>query len=212
VNGVRIGFLAVTQFTNDHRRHDTVCTVDYRDPLQAETFLAWLKGAVRPFDLFVLSYHGGEEYEQVPDPGKEAFFYRLVQAGVHIVYGHHPHVLQPCDLVRTAGGTRLIIHSAGNFISGMTWKIDPSDPADPRADTGDSLIYQVSVELRDGAPPQLELSTVGISNRLNARMEPVVETLETLGREELPGLWPAFYKERDRVQLPLRIPRRVIAP
>ncbi len=209
MNGIRVGFLAVTQFTNDHRRHPYVHTVDYQRPEDVEPFLAWIREASRPFDLFILSYHGGREYVGQPEAAREAFFRRLVQAGVHIVYGHHPHVLQPFDRLRLGEQTRLIIHSAGNFISGMSWKVDPSNPRHPLAPMGDSLLYVVEAEFDGGGLLGMEVQPLAVSNGRNRQGEPVVQLLGTLIRQERSSLWASYYRERSRLLEPLQQPREV---
>ena len=102
------------------------------------------------YDLFVLSYHGGREYAREPERAKVRFFRRLVEAGVDIVWGHHPHVVQGYALVERPEGRGLALYSAGNFISGMTWGIDPEAPEAERAWTGDSALWVVSVALAAG--------------------------------------------------------------
>ncbi len=213
LNGIRVGFLAVTQFTNDHRRHPDVHTVDYDRPEDVEPFLAWVREVSRPFDLFILSYHGGREYVAEPEPAREEFFRRLVRSGVHIVYGHHPHVLQPFDRLRIGAEPRLIIHSAGNFISGMTWKVDPANPRHRLAPMGDSLLYRVEVEFDEAGVMRLETRPLAISNGRNSQGEPVVVPMAVLTVQERSPLWAAYFRERSRLLEPFLQPREVdLAP
>jgi poly-gamma-glutamate synthesis protein (capsule biosynthesis protein) len=210
VNGVRLGFLAVTQFTNDHHRHAEVHTVDYNVETDVEPFLAFIREARPGFDLLVLSYHGGAEYRPEPEPARSAFFYRLVEAGVDIVYGHHPHVLQRYELIRWDGGTRLVIHSAGNFISAMTWGLDPSQPHHDLAATGDSMMYVVEAQLGEEGGLRLAVDPQTISTGRNQRGELMVDLLESLIRGEQGPLWAAYYRERGRLLEPLLRPREVL--
>ena len=207
VNGLRLGFLAVTQFTNDGRRHPQVQTVDYGRPEEVEALLARVREASRSFDLFILSYHGGREYVHEPEPAREELFRRLVRSGVHIVYGHHPHVLQPFDRLRVDGGDRLIIHSAGNLISGMTWKVNPAEQRHRLAPMGDSVLYQVEAEIDEAGRLSLEVQPLPVANGRNRLGEPVVMPLPALIYLERSPLWAAYYRERSRQIAPFLSPR-----
>lgn len=62
-------------------------------------------------DIQVVSLHWGEEYEEY-NQRQEYLAHRLIDAGVDIVVGHHPHVVQ--DVAWYKGG--VIFYSLGNFI------------------------------------------------------------------------------------------------
>lgn len=68
-------------------------------------------------DYVVISLHWGEEF--VPEPSQEDVGQAraLVEAGVSLILGHHPHVLRPVD--RHSQG--LIAYSLGNFVADMVW-------------------------------------------------------------------------------------------
>jgi poly-gamma-glutamate synthesis protein (capsule biosynthesis protein) len=56
--------------------------------------------------------HGGEEYRTVPSERQRAFYRKLADSGCDVVFGSHPHVLQPLE--ERSG--RLIVYSLGNFL------------------------------------------------------------------------------------------------
>ena len=62
-------------------------------------------------DIQVVSLHWGEEYESF-NQRQETLAHRLIDEGVDIVVGHHPHVVQ--DVAWYNGG--VIFYSLGNFI------------------------------------------------------------------------------------------------
>lgn len=68
-------------------------------------------------DFLVVSLHWGEEYMNYPSPQQVVFAHRLVDQGVHLILGHHPHVLQGVERYKGA----LIAYSLGNFIFD-TWQ------------------------------------------------------------------------------------------
>jgi poly-gamma-glutamate synthesis protein (capsule biosynthesis protein) len=199
IGGLKIGFLAVTQFTNLYQPFQYIHAVNYRDRREVELFLEYLREKVSGFELFILSYHGGREYSLTAEPEKMRFFRELLSAGVNIVYGHHPHVMQPVQLVKVGDRNRVIISSAGNFISAMTRGINPGMANEPMAFTGDSALFIVEVGFIYGEATVLRVDPVFISNCLNEDGEIIVDKLERLKEQQQGGGWPRYYKERHRI-------------
>jgi poly-gamma-glutamate synthesis protein (capsule biosynthesis protein) len=56
--------------------------------------------------------HWGQEYRQKPLPAQRRDAYRLINAGVDIIVGHHPHVVQEPEIYKN----KPIFYSLGNFI------------------------------------------------------------------------------------------------
>ncbi len=199
IDGFKIGFLAVTQISNLYQPFQYIHTVNYRDSREVDSFLEYLREEVSGFELFILSYHGGREYSLTAEQEKMCFFRELLAAGVHIVYGHHPHVMQPLQLVKVGGSNRLIIPSAGNFISAMARGIDPGMANEPIAFTGESALFTVEIGFSHGEAAVLGVNPVFISNCLNENGEIVVDKLERLKDRQQGGGWPGYYKERYRI-------------
>lgn len=63
------------------------------------------------FSVF-LSYHGGEEFHQVPWPRRLGWAAALAEAGADVVYGHHSHSIQP--VYRLPSGS-ILAPGLGNF-------------------------------------------------------------------------------------------------
>lgn len=73
-------------------------------------------------DLVVVSMHNGIEYARQPSDSQERLERSFIDAGADVVFGSHPHVIQPMEtyeVERSDGTTEtaFIIHSLGNFIS-----------------------------------------------------------------------------------------------
>lgn len=68
-------------------------------------------------DVIIVSMHWGNEYHDYPSEKQieEANF--LSQLGVDIIIGHHPHVIQPFDIINDYGTNTYVIYSLGNFLS-----------------------------------------------------------------------------------------------
>lgn len=140
--GWRIGFVSITSFSNLGGGANWFHLVDYTSPAARQRFLAQVRGWSEEFDLLVVGVHAGIEYVMMPADHKVEFFREIADAGAHVVWGHHPHVLQPWEL----RGHAIIIYSAGNFVSAQRRYQSPWVPAGRWAPTGDTAVYQVRVE------------------------------------------------------------------
>ena len=213
--GWRIGYLAITQFSNvaaPRLYHH----LDYRDHEQAEAFLTGLAGLTSGYDLFIVSYHGGVEYAAGPEPAMREFFYRLLDAGVHIVHGHHPHVAQPAEVVRARGRDRLILFSCGNFVSGQSWRATPERPDDVWARTGDSLLWRVTVHYGNPGPAVRLSEVISAAHYRTADDQVVITPLDTLAAAPPAAEWREFFTfrreavDRYRSENPVRTPHNVV--
>jgi poly-gamma-glutamate synthesis protein (capsule biosynthesis protein) len=70
-------------------------------------------------DVVVASLHWGLEFEWFPVEQQIRTARRLVEAGADVVWGHHPHVIQPAELYAagSSGRTGLIMYSTGNLVT-----------------------------------------------------------------------------------------------
>lgn len=79
---------------------------------------------VEGVDWIVFVVHWGEEYQLLPNAYQREMAERLHALGVDAVIGHHPHVVQPIDVlydsVRTH--TTFVAYSLGNFISNQRYE------------------------------------------------------------------------------------------
>jgi poly-gamma-glutamate synthesis protein (capsule biosynthesis protein) len=113
--GIKVAFLAFTDLFNvDLNRRATepwVRTLDLEPALRA------VREARSRADLVVVSLHWGNEYQHQPTNRQRTIARALVEAGCDVLLGHHPHVLQPLELLEVAGRKALVAYSLGNFIS-----------------------------------------------------------------------------------------------
>lgn len=77
-----------------------------------EDILEEVKKVRRRVDRIVLGLHWGDEWVSLPHAGQADMAHRLVDAGVDVIAGHHPHVVQPIEIYRGS----IIAYSLGNFI------------------------------------------------------------------------------------------------
>lgn len=99
---------------------DTPRIVNYIDKEVMEADIAEAK-LFNP-DFIIANMHWGLEYEQIPSREQRRLADWLMEQGVDLVIGCHPHVVQPMELWRGQDGVpdRLIVYSLGNFISNMS--------------------------------------------------------------------------------------------
>jgi len=114
-NGVKVALLGFTDLFNlDLNRkaeQPWVRQMDLESAIQA------VKEARKGADAVLVSVHWGDEYSHTPTQRHRRMAAALVGAGADLVLGHHPHTLQPMELVEAGGRTGLVAYSLGNFIS-----------------------------------------------------------------------------------------------
>ena len=106
-NGIRIGFLAYTQFVN--LGGGWRGRIALFDSAQCRNDIEALR---RTADVVVVSYHGGVEYSDKPSSKLQRSLQGFVDAGADMVVGHHPHYVQGIEMYRG----KLIFYSLGNFV------------------------------------------------------------------------------------------------
>ncbi|MBO3443615.1 CapA family protein [Clostridium sp. CCUG 7971] len=70
-------------------------------------------------DIQIVIIHWGNEYQRTPSEFQRKLAKKLSDAGVDIIIGSHPHVVQPAQMIKSSNGNNdtLVIYSLGNFIS-----------------------------------------------------------------------------------------------
>lgn len=100
-NGIKIGFVGM-EMSYWYYKH--------RSLLQSQVEALRADGC----QVIIGSMHGGTEYRQRHLRNQKDFAYAMIDYGVDIVIGHHPHVLQGIEV--KDGAT--ICYSIGNFVFG----------------------------------------------------------------------------------------------
>lgn len=113
--GIKVAFLGFTDVFNVNL--DRKATEPWVRPLDLESAVAAVREARSRADVVVVSVHWGNEYQHQPTKRQRDIAKRLVEAGCDLLLGHHPHVLQPAEILETGGRKALVAYSLGNFIS-----------------------------------------------------------------------------------------------
>lgn len=119
-NGIKIAYLSYTYGTNGipvPEGKDFLVNLIEKEAMKAE-----IHRAKEVSDVVVMSIHWGNEYQRFPDDIQQDLAHFLVNEGVDIIFGHHPHVLQPMEWIQADDGRQaFVIYSLGNFLSGQMW-------------------------------------------------------------------------------------------
>lgn len=139
IKGFKIGFLNYTYGTNGilPREGTEIALID-KDKMAKEIALTKNAGA----EIIVVAMHWGIEYVLLENGVQRSLADFLVDQGVDLIIGGHPHVIQPMKVVRNEkeGKDVLVVYSLGNFISNMK-------TADTR---GGALVRATIVRDKDG--------------------------------------------------------------
>ncbi|MFJ7726302.1 CapA family protein [Neobacillus sp. NPDC097160] len=115
-NGITIAYLAYTYGTNGipvPKGKDYLVNLIDREIMKDEIYRA-----KKEADVVVMSIHWGNEYQRIPTNDQKDLANFLANEGVDIIFGSHPHVLQPMEWIQTTDGRKtFVIYSLGNFIS-----------------------------------------------------------------------------------------------
>ena len=115
LNGLRLAFLAFE---------------DVSAPLDGEAAAQLIRGAHDSGALVIVSIHWGMEYQGGASERQRQLAQQFFDAGAILIWGHHPHVLQPAEWIqppagsapssppqgKPAGGSTLVLYSLGNAL------------------------------------------------------------------------------------------------
>ena len=119
-----------------------------------------------PCDIFVLAIHLDEpEYILTVNGERKRFFNQLLAAGVDVIWASHPHVMHPWE-VRDEG-SKLVMYSMGNLISGQRAVLNYENPLAPREYTGDAYMLQVTATKRDGKVKFSKVDPILVTNYMD---------------------------------------------
>lgn len=74
---------------------------------------------IKNTDMQIVIIHWGNEYQRNPSEFQTTLAQKLCDAGVDIIIGSHPHVVQPVEMITSSDNSNetVVIYSLGNFIS-----------------------------------------------------------------------------------------------
>jgi len=120
------------------------------DILKMKEVAAQMKADSAEFLVFVV--HWGKEYKQTPSDSQVLVAEALNEAGVDVIFGSHPHVVQPIDFIVNDSTKHMtfVAYSMGNFISNQRYE------SMDNYNTEDGLFIGVEIEKIAANKPQLK--------------------------------------------------------
>lgn len=118
VNGIKIAFLNYTYGTNiNSNLEEKEYMVDIFDK---DKVTAMVQKAKEQSDCVIFVAHWGKEEEAMPTEYEKEWATYLMQLGVDVLVGGHPHIIQPYGRMSDENGNEMVIfYSLGNFVSGQ---------------------------------------------------------------------------------------------
>lgn len=183
VKGIRIGIVAGTEIINKNDRYMTDEETEYavnRLYLQQERLLDSVRVCREAGAEFIIAYpHWDKEHKKAANAKTRELAQQLLIAGVDVILGSHPHVVQGIENVTVERNgqpyTGLVVYSMGNFISNMAGKTEV-----------DPLKYGLYVQL------SLEKSLDGTVSLKSASYMPLFEFYRTVDGKYVHQVVPAL--------------------
>ncbi|NLM20382.1 MAG: CapA family protein [Peptococcaceae bacterium] len=136
-------------------------------------------------EVIVACMHWGYEYHRTPNDFQQKLAAEMVALGVNIIFGGHPHVLQPAVILTDGEGNKVpVFYSLGNFIS------DQRKETVNDIYTEQGMIAKVTLNVQKGEKPVL-VSAEAIPTWVNKKIVnqrfvyeviPATEALESLDK------------------------------
>lgn len=118
VNGIKIAILGFSYGYNG--MENTLTEEEYRihmQDLNPEKVKKSIKKAEKIADITVVMPQSGVEYSLEPTEEQKTLYRNMIKWGADIIFGGHPHVCEPTEIIEHEGKDKFIIYSMGNLLS-----------------------------------------------------------------------------------------------
>lgn len=114
VNGIKVGCMAYT-YGSGNDKYFSSFSASKLESMKATVDKMRSEGA----EIILFFMHWGSEHQRNPNSSQKKMAQNLADIGVDIVFGSHPHCMQPVEMVTSAVTNKktLVVYSLGNFIS-----------------------------------------------------------------------------------------------
>lgn len=148
VKGIKIAILAYSYGFNGLESNLSQKEIDHHlSTFDEEKMKAEIKQAEKEADITVVMPQTGIEYQLEPNEEQVELYHKMVDWGADIIFGGHPHVVQPSEILEKDGQKKLIIYSMGNFISNQ--RIETMAGVDTAEWTERGVLMDVTIEKTD---------------------------------------------------------------
>ena len=119
VKGIKIAILAYTEHTNGLGSQYNID--EYHgmiNIINKENIISHIQEAKElEADLIIAYMHWGFEYLKEPNDFQTSYAQLMLNEGVNIILGSHPHIIQRAEFDEVDGTKAFVVYSLGNFIS-----------------------------------------------------------------------------------------------
>ena len=118
VSGIKIAILAYAYGYNGMEANLTAEEHNnYLADLNEEKIKEEIQRAEKEADVTIVMPQMGVEYRLQPTEEQKVLYRKMIDWGADVIFGGHPHVIEPAETVEKDGDKKFIIYSMGNFIS-----------------------------------------------------------------------------------------------
>lgn len=149
VNGIKVALLAYSYGFNGIEQY--ISQEDYNrylSDLNEDKMKAEIERAEQEADITVIMPQMGIEYQLEPTEEQKTLYHKMIDWGADIIFGGHPHVVEPAETVEKDGDKKLIIYSMGNFLSNQ--RIETMQDEENAKWTERGVLMDVTIKKKDG--------------------------------------------------------------
>jgi len=205
-SGIKTAFLSYTFSTNgvplqSHFQHGTnlirfnALNPDDYDPslIKKHIELARERGA----NLIVASLHWGVEFEYYPPVRIVERGHQLMELGIDVIIGHHPHILNPSEWYKTKDGRDTVCLYSLNGVTSQTLPIVPQNMgqiAGITIERGTDLNGFEKVRIKEVQLTPTFFLRSGRGRKSKHRILPLFKTIKKMNSEKKPDYLNLFQK------------------
>ena len=149
VNGIKVALLAYSYGVNGIEQ--SISQEDfnrYLSDLNEDKMKAEIERAEKEADITIIMPQMGVEYQIEPTEEQKKLYHKMIDWGADIIFGGHPHVVEPAETVEKNGDKKLIIYSMGNFISNQ--RIETMQDVENAKWTERGVLMDVTIKKKSG--------------------------------------------------------------
>ena len=149
INGIKVAILAYSYGFNGIEQ--SISQEDYNrylSDLDEDKMKAEIERAEKEADITIIMPQMGVEYQIEPTEEQKKLYHKMIDWGADIIFGGHPHVVEPAETVEKNGDKKLIIYSMGNFISNQ--RIETMQDVENAKWTERGVLMDVTIKKKSG--------------------------------------------------------------
>ena len=149
VKGIKVAILAYSYGFNGIEQ--SISQEDYNrylSDLDEDKMKAEIERAEKEADITIIMPQMGVEYQIEPTEEQKKLYHKMIDWGADIIFGGHPHVVEPAETVEKNGDKKLIIYSMGNFISNQ--RIETMQDVENAKWTERGVLMDVTIKKKSG--------------------------------------------------------------